>query len=60
MSTIYFTTLAAVRSADPEKFDSIIRSAVYAAAKDMDHDTLVRALSKPKFIEAEKPLRRVA
>jgi hypothetical protein len=47
MKTPKYPTLAAVRNADPEKFDAFIRDAVFAAAADVGFDVVVRALCGP-------------
>lgn len=56
MNAPIYMTLAAARLADPEKFDAGIRSAVSAAAAQLDRAVLIRALCAPKsvFVQADQ------
>lgn len=48
MKTPKYPTLAAARLVDPVKFDNAIRDAVFAAARDVGFDVVIRALCGPQ------------
>lgn len=58
MNNSTYMTLAAARLADPQRFDSMIRKAVFAAAHEVGRETVLRALGAPKaqIAEAEQKL----
>lgn len=51
MNNVHYMTLAAARLADPEKFDSIIRNALFSAARDIGHEATMRALFGSKRMD---------
>lgn len=50
MNSPKYPTLAAARLVDPVKFDAAIRNAVFAAARDVGMDVVVRALLGPRMV----------
>lgn len=53
---MHYFTIADVRAADPDGFDAIIKSAVFAAAEDVGSETVVSAFAaaeQAKQLKAE-------
>lgn len=60
MNAPSYITIAAARQASPERFDSAIRSAVFAAASTLHRAEVIRALCGAKSVYGYSMQKKVA